>query len=169
MTSPGTRYAVGRAGRVVVMRLGPGEDILPAITRIAEECQIKQAVVIGGAASLTHAHLRNVRRYPGEFPITDEARVFSPVDGPLELLALSGNISQTDDGETYIHCHAAISVGQPDATALGGHVLPNTTVYSTAELSIMEVEGCEIVRAHDPETHVPELFFPDQAKGTAAE
>lgn len=161
MKSSATRYAEGRVGRIVVMRLGPGEDILPAIVEIAEECQIRQAVILGGAASLTHAHLRNVRRYPDQFPITDEVRVFSPVDGPLELLSLSGNISQTEDGEAYIHCHAAISVGQPDADALGGHLLTGTTVYSTAELSLMEVEGCTIMRAGDPETQVPELFFPE--------
>ncbi len=92
-------------------------------------------------------------------------RIFSSVDGPLELLSLSGNISQTEEGSTYIHCHAAISVGQPDADALGGHLLPNTTVYSTAELSLIEVLGCEILRTDDQETQVPELYF----RATAAD
>jgi predicted DNA-binding protein with PD1-like motif len=147
------------------MRLGPGEDILPAIVEIAEEHDIRHAIIVGGAASLTRAHLRNVRRYPDEFPITDDVRIFSSVDGPLELLSLSGNISQTEEGSTYIHCHAAISVGQPDADALGGHLLPNTTVYSTAELSLIEVLGCEILRTDDQETQVPELYF----RATAAD
>lgn len=159
MKSSGTRHASGQLGRVVVMRLGPQEDILPAIIEIAAEYDIRHAIIVGGAASLTEAHLRNVRRYPDEFPITDEVRVFSEIEGPLELLSLSGNISQTEDGQSYIHCHAAISVGQPDALALGGHLLPNTLVYSTAELSLVEVVGCEIMRVHDPETSVTELYF----------
>lgn len=153
------RYAVGQLGRVVVMRLGPGDDILPAILEIAAECGINQAIVIGGAASLTQAKLRNVRRYPEAFPITDEVRIFSSFDGPLELLSLSGNISQNELGQAYIHCHAAISTGQPDASAYGGHLLPETTVYSTAELSLVEVLGCDVLRRNDPETHVGELYF----------
>jgi predicted DNA-binding protein with PD1-like motif len=153
------RYGVGQMGRVVVMRLGPGDDILPAILEIAADSGVKQAIIIGGAASLTRARLRNVRRYPEQFPITDEVRVFSAFDGPLELLSLSGNISQTADGAAYIHCHAAISTGQPDAIAYGGHLLPETTVFSTAELSLVEVLGCDIQRLDDPETHVGELYF----------
>lgn len=166
MRSSGTRHASGRMGRVVVMRLGPREDILPAILEIAAEYDIRHAIIIGGAASLTQAHLRNVRRYPDEFPITDEVRVFSELEGPLELLSLSGNISQTQDGQSYIHCHAAISVGKPDALAFGGHLLPDTLVYSTAELSMVEVLACEIRRTHDPETAVPELYFgsPEQTE-----
>jgi predicted DNA-binding protein with PD1-like motif len=153
------RYAVGELGQVVLMRLGPGDDILPAILEIAAECGIKQGVVLGGAASLTQARLRNVRRYPEQFPITDDVRVFSAFDGPLELLSLSGNISQTEAGDAYIHCHAAISAGQPDAMAYGGHLLPETTVFSTAELSLVEVRGCDILRLNDPETQVGELYF----------
>ena len=160
-----TRYAVGQMGRVVVMRLGPGEDILPAVLRIAGECAITQAIILGGAASLTQAHLRNVRRYPEQFPITDDVRIFSSFDGPLELLSLSGNISRTEEGNPYIHCHAAISTGQPDASAYGGHLLPETTVYSTAELSLVEVLGCDILRLPDPETHVGELYFRPWAAG----
>ena len=114
---------------------------------------------MGGAASLTRARLRNVRRYPDRFPITDEVRVFSSFDGPLELLSLSGNISQTEEGNAYIHCHAAVSAGQPDAAAYGGHLLPETTIFSTAELSLVEVLGCDILRLDDPETHVGELYF----------
>lgn len=163
MRSPSTRHISGNIGRVVVMRLGPGEDVLPAITEIADHYGIKHAIIVGGAASLTHAVLRNVRRYPDDFPITDDVRVFSSVEGPLELLSLSGNISQTEDGQSYIHCHAAISVGQPDAVALGGHLLPNTTIYSTGELSLVEVLGGDIVRADDPETRVPELYFRSSA------
>ncbi len=159
MNSEGTRYAVGQLGRVVVMRLGPGEDILPTIVRIADEAGVRQAVILGGAASLRQAHLRNVRRYPEDFPITDEVRVFSMIDGPLELLSLSGNISRTADGASYIHCHAAVSTGKPDALAYGGHLLPDTTVFSTAELSLVEVVGCDILRLDDAETMVSELYF----------
>jgi predicted DNA-binding protein with PD1-like motif len=153
------RYAVGELGRVVVLRLGPGDDILPAILEIASECGIQQGIILGGAASLTQARLRNVRRYPGQFPITDEVRVFSAFDGPLELLSLSGNISQTAKRGAYIHCHAAISTGQPDAMAYGGHLLAETTVFSTAELSLVEVRGCDMLRLDDPETRVGELYF----------
>jgi uncharacterized protein len=141
------------------MRLAPGDDILPTMIYIAKKCGINQAVIVGGAASLSEAHIRNVRKYPESFPITDDVRIFTQLDGPLELLSLSGNISRLENDEPYIHCHAAISVGKPDALAVGGHVLPGTVVYSTAELSLVEITGCSILRRDDPETHVPEIYF----------
>lgn len=153
-----TRWAVGQMGRVVVIRLAPGEDILPSLVRIAKAAGIRQAIVIGGAASLTRAHLRNVRRYPAEWPITDEVRVFTKVEGPLELLSLSGNITMLENGEPYIHCHAAISLGTPDGVAYGGHLLPDTLVFSTAELSMVEVTGLEMLRIMDSETKVGEVY-----------
>lgn len=141
------------------MRMAPGDDILPTIHQIAVECGINQAVIVGGAASLTKAHLRNVRTYPDEFPITDDVRVFTKTDGPLELLSLSGNITRLENDDPYVHCHAAVSTGQPDSAAYGGHLLPETFVYSTAELSLVEVVGCSMLRRYDAETQVPEVYF----------
>lgn len=155
----GTRYDVGQMGRIVVIRLAPGEDILPALVQIAKETGIQQALVLGGAASLTKAHLRNVRTYPTEFPITNENRIFTQVNGPLELLSLSGNITRLEDDEPHIHCHAVISTGQPESAAYGGHLLPETRVFSTAELSMVEVIGCDMLRLHDPQTHALEVYF----------
>jgi uncharacterized protein len=154
-----TRYAVGNMGRVVVIRLAPGDDIMESLVAIARECDIKQSVIIGGAASLSTAELRNVRTYPDEFPITDPNRVFSTFDGPLELLSISGNISRLENDDPYIHCHAVISVGKPDALAFGGHLLPGTRVFSTAELSMVEVTGCSMLRRFDDETRVHEVYF----------
>ena len=154
----GIRVAEGRLGRVVVVRLPPGADLMESLKRVATARGIRNGIILGGVASLRAAELRNVGRYPEAFPIRDPDRVFTHLDGPLELLSLSGNISEKEDGAIEVHCHGVISAGTPDATAFGGHLLPGLEILSTAELAIVEVVGARLRRLHDEETEVLELF-----------
>ena len=153
----GIQVATGKLGRVVVMRFPPDTEILTAIEDIAIKEGIRSGIIVGGAASLTVATLRNVRTYPDEFPITDDVRIFSRHDGPLELLSISGNISEIDDSNLRVHCHGVISVGTPDAVAYGGHLVPDLKVFSTAELAIAEVEGVHMGRVFNDQTQTLEL------------
>lgn len=151
------RTAVGSLSRVIAMRLAPGCDIMKSIAQVANQHGIKSGAILSGAASLRKTVLRNPRSYPESFPITDKVRVFTDIDGPLELLSLSGNISTKDDGEMVVHAHAAVSSGKPDGVAYGGHLVEGSIVYSTAEIILAEVEGCEFKRVMDPETRAAEF------------
>lgn len=158
------RWGVGGLGRVVVARLAPGCDIKRSIEEIAGAAGIEYGVILGGAASLERAVLRNVRFPVQEWPITDDIRIFSHVQGPLEMLAISGNISRTTDGKAWVHGHITVSVGMPDGMALGGHLVDGAIVLSTGEIAIAEVLGLAIERRLDPETRTQELYFSPGAR-----
>jgi predicted DNA-binding protein with PD1-like motif len=147
--------ASGRLGRVVAFRLPPGADVLQSIAEVAQREGIDSGLILSGAASLNRAVLRNVRTHPPTFPITNEHRSFTPKDGPLELLAISGNIARREDGELVIHGHITISTG--DGRAYGGHLVEGAIIFSTGEFTIAELEGMRLERPLDPETRAYEL------------
>jgi predicted DNA-binding protein with PD1-like motif len=152
------RMSEGTLGKLVVMRLGPGCDIMKSLGEIAKKKNFQSGVVLSGAGSLSQVTLRNVRLFPDEFPITDRNRIYTPKKEPLEVLSLSGNIAQKD-GEVHIHCHITISSGLEDGRAYGGHLSEGCLVLSYCEIVIAEIKDLEMKRDIDPETHALELYF----------
>ena len=98
------RTATGGLGKVIVVKLAPGCDLLESMGEVVKKENIHSGVVLSGTGSLRQATLRNVRSFPDEFPITDTNRIYTPKKEPLELLSLTGNISRADD-DISIHCH----------------------------------------------------------------
>lgn len=154
----GIKMAEGGLGRVLVMKLAPGSDLLKSIVEVADRENIRAGLVLSGAGSLRRATIRNVKSFPDSFPITDDNRVFTPKDEPLELLSLSGNISRQDD-EVFIHCHITISSGIEDGQAYGGHLVEGCIALVTIEVIIAEITGLQMTRKTDPETQAAELRF----------
>ena len=152
------RMAEGALGRVVAIRLGPGDDVIKSLEEIARQKNIKSGVILSGAGVLSQVTLRNVRLFPDEFPVQDRNRIYTPKKEPLEVLSLSGNISRRD-GEVHIHCHITVSSGLEDGRAYGGHLIEGCIVLAYCEIIIAEITGMEIKRRTDPETKGPELFF----------
>ncbi len=154
---PGTCAALGNTGRVLAVRMGPGEDVLDAMTRIVERAGIRAGIIISGVASLTQLTVRNIHRIPTEPPITTADRHVTTVPGPLEVLSVQGNLAWTPEGELIVHCHLDASVGDPATHTFGGHLVEGTIVATTLELFILEVTGASIERVVDPATGTPEL------------
>ena len=154
------RYDVAesRIGRVVALRMAPGDDLFGTTLKICREKGIKAGVVLSAAASLQRATLRNVWQFPDPFPINDDCRIFTPLNGPLELLQMSGNITQTEAGEPYLHAHVTISLGRPEATCFGGHLVEGCTIFSTCEMMIAELEDVALMRVMDKHTKVGEAY-----------
>lgn len=148
----------GELGRVMVMRLAPGCDLIKSLEEIAKREKLRSGLVLSGAGSLRQVTLRNVRLFPDEFPIMDRNRIYTPKKEPLELLSLSGNISRKD-GEVYVHCHVTVSSGLDDGRAYGGHLIEGCVVFSTCEVIIAEITGLEMKRSIDPETRALELYL----------
>ena len=152
------RMSIGELGRVVVMRLAPGCDLMKSLEEIPKRENLRSGVILSGAGSLRQVTLRNVRLFPDDFPITDRDRIYTMKKEPLELLSLSGNISRKD-GEVSVHCHITISSGLDEGMAYGGHLTEGCVVFSTCEVIIAEIVGLKMKRNIDPETRVPELFL----------
>lgn len=151
------RRATGKLGKVIVARLAPDCDLMESLEQIARDEHIRAGVILSGAASLKQAVLRNVKRFPDEFPITDEIRIRCKRNEPMELLSLSGNIS-VRDGEVFIHGHITVSSGKEDGLAYGGHLTKGSVIFSTGEIVIAEIQGVVMERLPDVETKNIELY-----------
>lgn len=114
------------------LRLHPGDDLRGAL-------QGPTGFVVAGIGSLAHAQLR-LAGEPGP----------TRIEGPLEILTLSGSLSP--DG---VHLHISLS----DATGrvLGGHVCAGCIVLTTAELLIAPLPEGSLGRESDPATGYAEL------------
>lgn len=154
---PGTVAGVGRLGRILVVRLGPGEDLLLAMARLLADAGIETGILLGGVASLARATVRNIHRFPDRFPVTGEDRHVTTVAGPLEVISLQGNVVPGEDGAPVIHCHVEFSVGTPPAVTYGGHLVEGTIVGTTGELFVAELTGLDVRRRLDPVTLAPEI------------
>ena len=153
--------AEGQIKRIIAIRMAPGSDVLQSLEEVANKYNIKSGLILGGAASLRKCILRNPRGYPESFPITDDVRVYTPVEGPLELLSISGNFAATDKNKLIVHAHVTVSTGCPESIAYGGHLVEGAIIYSTGEMVIAETEGVLLKRIFNEETQVYE-FNPEE-------
>ena len=132
------------------LRLEPGLDLRRELERIASTLPERAAFVVCGIGSLTEARLRMAG--------ADGA---TSIDGPLELVALSGSL--TPEGA---HLHAAVS--DASGRVHGGHVLHGCRVRTTAEILLARLPGWRLWREHDPASGYPELRIAGLAPGDAA-
>lgn len=157
----GNRYVsrIGKSGRVLVARIMPGSDLLQSIRTIVEKHGIKAGVIISGVGLLRKARLRNCKALPKEYPITDTNRSFLTFEKPLEILALSGNISELE-GKPWVHIHITLSHADGGSIeVIGGHLLEGCIVFGFAEIFIMELEDIDMKKRFDKETKTLQLFI----------
>jgi uncharacterized protein len=155
----GTRWGAGAFGRVIGIRLAPGEDLKHSLEAIADAEGVHSAVIIGGAASLRRVTLRNVKTFPESWPITDLHRMWTTIEGPLEMVSIMGNVSRWPDGRAHVHAHVVVSAHEPAAACYGGHLVDGAEIMTTGELAIAELTGVGLRRDKDSVTLGDELFF----------
>ena len=97
-------------------RLKPGQDLFNEIEAIVSEKNIEAGCVLSAVGSLTHATLRLANR--------DH---YSEYDGHFEIVSMIGTVS--------IHgSHLHISISDGDGKTIGGHLVPGSKIYTTAEM-----------------------------------
>jgi predicted DNA-binding protein with PD1-like motif len=126
-------FASMTLGKIHILRVDPGEDVLESIQRFLKEVGIQQAVVLGGYGTLAAYHLHWVthNRIP-----TDNA--FGRGEGGIEILAMSGLVV---NGEPHVHITLSTQEG-----AFGGHLEPGCMAYVLCEVFFAEVEGVALSR-----------------------
>ena len=113
----------------VIMRLDPDEEILEELIKLAKKEKITLAEVEGlGALKQMNVCV---------FDTVSKEYYTNSFEEPMELLSLSGTITQMD-GETYLHIHA--SAGNAKGLALGGH-LKKAVISATGEIVVRILNG----------------------------
>lgn len=119
--------------RIHVLRLRPGDDLLGAIRAYVQAKHIQAAVVLSGVGSLTQASIRYANQ--------PDANVRS---GHFEIVSITGTVEE--GGE---HVHLSISTEQGET--IGGHLESGCRIYTTAEVTLEELEGVRFGRELDKE------------------
>jgi predicted DNA-binding protein with PD1-like motif len=135
-------YSVGRTGRVILLRLDEGEDVLESLESLASKEKIDTGVffVIG---SLKEGSLVSGAETE-EMPVVP---AWHDLKKNHEILGI-GNILQMD-GRPKIHMHAPLASGRE--TLMGG-LREKSKVFLLEEIIIFELLGTKALREKDLRT-----------------
>lgn len=127
------------AVQIHVFRLMPGSDLKQSIQDYVNENEIKAGWIVTCAGSLTRYQLRFANQTA---PHSDS--------GHFEIVSLTGTLSTNGS-------HLHISVSDSTGKTIGGHLLDNCKVYTTAEIVIQSTSSLVFKREHDGSTPWQEL------------
>ncbi|MEL9997556.1 MAG: DNA-binding protein [Sulfolobales archaeon] len=154
------KFAVGSVGRVVVVRLQPGTDIIEGVEKVCDDLGIDYAYVDVGTGTLAKATLM----YFIPNPNVKIGASYSPpkeIVGPLSFLGGSGVIGRDEKGNRLTHIHGAVC--DQWGHVHGGHLVKGgNPILVTSDVIIMELKGVKIVRKYDAEIDFSPLE-PEQA------
>ncbi|MDK2927706.1 MAG: uncharacterized protein PWR31_1397 [Bacillota bacterium] len=149
-----------RSGRLLVARLLPGADLVPALTAFCAETGVRAGAVltlVGSLRQATYLYVVAAPDGPNGMAYTDP----TVLPGPVELITGQGTIGCSEAGGVVLHLHGAFC--DSSRQVHGGHLAPaGNIVAATVEAVILEAEGLSLTRRYDTETGFP-LFFPARA------
>lgn len=149
---------LGKSGKIFVARMKSEKDLLRALNSLVDENKIKAGVFLSGVGLLREARLRNCKSLPKEYPITDENRSYMKMTHPLEILSLSGNVSEVE-GKAWVHAHITLSyVEEEEIRVVGGHLIEGCIIFGFAEVILMELTDIDMRKTFDKETKQIQLF-----------
>lgn len=90
---------------------------------------------------------------------TSHAQVVK-LEGPFEIVSLVGTVSAAGS------CHLHASLADKDGRVIGGHVVGDMVIFTTAEVVLGECIACEFSREMDDETGFAELTVHPRKVGT---
>ena len=120
-----------KLGRLVIVRLDSGDDILQAIRAAVEQEGIKDGVILGGLGSINSYHVHIV-----ETPNLPPHDVFIKGDGPYDILSLNGVILHG-----RIHAHITFSNTEK---AMGGHLEEGCRTLSFGVVTLAETPEIDL-------------------------
>jgi predicted DNA-binding protein with PD1-like motif len=151
---------------ILVVRIDPGQDLQKSIETIAERERVSAGVILSIVGSLRKAKLRNVKSYPTEFPVSDRERAYHDIEGPLEILNVSGNICRRVDNALHVHLHATLSkIIDGRIVVLGGHIGEGCETFVMVEAFIGILGERSFTRAMHPERRSWEVCLPQSCCG----
>lgn len=139
--------AVGTSGRVLAVRLLPGQDVVQGIMGLIKEKDLRSGTItaIGSLRSATVVYPNSMEF--GDNPM--DVAVFHKMEGPVELGIGHGVFGREEDGEVNMHFHGLIM--DKDGNMRTGNLLPGSApVLATVDLTIQEFDGLEIKPTLDP-------------------
>lgn len=120
-------------------RLQPGDDLKKGIQAFVLSKKMQAGWISCGVGSLTNYHIRFANQQQG-----------NRGTGHFEVLSLTGTVSVNG-----LHIH--ISISDSNGKTIGGHLLDENYIYTTAEIIIQETSDFVFTREKDETTSWKEL------------
>ncbi|XP_029903229.1 uncharacterized protein LOC115356269 [Myripristis murdjan] len=133
----------GSSLRVHAVRFGPGRELLTSLQALVQERRLRAPFIITCVGSVTKATLRLANA-----TATNTNEVIH-LDGRFEIVSLVGTLNP----EAHLH----ICLADKEGRTVGGHVLGDLEVFTTAEVVVGEAADLQFTREMDVKTGFPEL------------
>ena len=91
-------------GRRFFLKILPGQSLKANIRNLVIQEKIKVAVILSAIGSIRNVRINGIKS-GAKLPITAARLTPHELEGPLELLGLSGNIVPGADGQPDCHLH----------------------------------------------------------------
>ncbi|KAM4521524.1 bifunctional protein GlmU-like [Odontesthes bonariensis] len=140
----------GSSLRVHAVRFGPGQELLGSLQAFVEERRLRAPFIITCVGSVTKATLRLANATATS---TNEVMRLS---GRFEIVSLVGTLNE----DAHLH----ISLSDAEGRTVGGHVLGDLEVFTTAEVVIGDAVDLLFTREMDEQTGFPELVVQPRLK-----
>jgi predicted DNA-binding protein with PD1-like motif len=112
-------YATMTPGQKIMGRLAKGDDLLAALAEISRA----HGITLGAVQAIGAVSQARV----GYYNQAEQKYQFIDLAKPLEILALTGNIS-LKDGQPFVHAH--VTLADERGQAFGGHLAEGTVVFA---------------------------------------
>lgn len=144
--------AEGKAARVIVARILPGEDLLEGIEAACVKHGVKHGVIVSCIGSLDSIFLKYY--YPPKDPVNDPFSADRDLilNDPTVLISGQGLVCENEeDGTIDVHLHAIMRDNY--GKVYGSHIPKGGNICQyTIDVSIVEVSGMKLIRAWEDET-----------------
>ncbi|XP_077867232.1 bifunctional protein GlmU-like [Saccoglossus kowalevskii] len=127
------------------LRLGPGEEIFSTLMKFVDENQLDSAFIVTCVGSVTRAKIRLAHA------TAEETNKILELDDKFEIVSLVGTLSAGG--------HLHISLSDRKGAVIGGHVLGDLKVFTTAEIVIGQLSSTVFTREMDTRTGFGELVI----------
>lgn len=117
--------------KMTAIRLSPHQDLKQELIALAKKHPFKAGFIATCVGSLEQIHIRYANEDNGTL-----------LKGHFEIVSLVGTFSDTS---SHIH----ISVSDSTGKTIGGHLLDNNLIYTTAEIVVGELTDLEFNRSPD--------------------
>ncbi|KAG7215832.1 hypothetical protein INR49_021867 [Caranx melampygus] len=141
LSSPGG----GSALQVHAVRFGPGQELLSSLQSFVEERRLRAPFIITCVGSVTKATLRLAKA------TAEDTNHVMNLSGRFEIVSLVGTLGPRP--------HLHISLSDAEGQTVGGHVLGDLEIFTTAEVVVGEALDLQFTREMDQSTGFPELVI----------
>jgi predicted DNA-binding protein with PD1-like motif len=120
-------------------RLRPHDDLRKSVQQFAKTNKLKAGAILSAVGSLEQLNIRFANQRDGTVRT-----------GFFEIVSLTGTFSETS-------CHIHICVSDAEGQTLGGHLLDENLVFTTAEIVAVNMSDLEFIRVKDTTYNYKEL------------